>query len=610
MKWVRTTPLRVWLICAFFALLQPLMHALVQYCPPTDTVITGLHKPDSAIYIAVMRMFETGFYSPYATCQSPIGTHSARFFSHPSYVPYAIVGSLRPFLNMSDFTMLGIADGVGGFFYLLAVYRFLLAVVPKLAGRAFALFAFSGGLGGPIYLVCAALGITATPSFSEWFYRFAIYDLVEGTNLAPHLLLTRLYYTLPLALGFAGLTTCISAWRAPCRVRLAFAQLLLFACAFINARLGPSLGLIAVLYLAQHQWTWRKPFHVGVPLVLGVISAATVLRWHPAILANYVGSVRQQMWLTSYVSSSFPLLLAAAPVALRDGVRLRGAFRILADGCFGYLAVYIALFFLYQGYYGTLLLGADHAAALRVSDPALLGFVLGALWGLRRPAGGENPAHAWIVVWAVLFSAVALSAFGNGWFLQFSPQRLMVFIGLPLSVIAAESLERLRAAMPNAARALVAIVVVCGVTSLLVATLVFQGPLGMQAGLASNIGMHTAYLRRDDAACLERLAGGTVAAPPPYNDILSVRDGVSVLGGYGSLALSDQTANLHTEVDRFFSTECTAPDRVRFLRRWCVSYVFLPSDQDHSPVLAGQFDRMDELQRVSAVGNAHLYKVR
>jgi hypothetical protein len=507
--------------------------------------------------------------------------------------------------------MLGIANGFGAACYLLAVYHFMATVVPRLANRAFLLFSFSGGLGGLLYIACSALGVTETPTFSQSFYRFAMYDLVEGQYLAPYLLMPRLYYTLPLALGFAGLTSLIVSWRIRCPIHLIYSQVLLLLCALINARLGPPLALIALLYLAQQrELRWKYAFHAAAPLAVGVLCATQIMKLNPTFTGNVYAVVQQQMWLTAFLSAASPLLLLAIPVMGRDAINLMRGFRAIVYGVLGYLVVYTLLFFFYQAYYGTLLTGADHAASVRVSDISLVGIIFGLLWHAKRKSSGETSEHGWLIVWAALFIAVAISAFGQGWFLRFAPQRLMVFLGIPLSMLAAESLAGLENAQPRLARAAMMMVFAIGLPSLAVSTLVFQGPLGMRAGLASDIGMHAAYLRRADAECLEQLGPGVVAAPWPYNDILSLREGSKVIGGYGAVGLSDQGSGaLDAEVKRFFALSTSDEQRRGFLKAWCVAYVYLPSDARDRDLLAASLGGMAELTELHSVGGARLYQV-
>ena len=40
--------------------------------------------------------------------------------------------------------------------------------------------------------------------------------------------------------------------------------------------------------------------------------------------------------------------------------------------------------------------------------------------------------------------ALAVSGFGQGWYMRFTPQRLMIFLGVPLSILAAQALDGLR----------------------------------------------------------------------------------------------------------------------------------------------------------------------
>ncbi|NUM54360.1 MAG: hypothetical protein HUU46_12000 [Candidatus Hydrogenedentes bacterium] len=611
MNWVRTTPRRVWIICALFALLQPLTHALVIYCAPDDVIPTGLHKPDSAIFVHTMRMFETGFYSPYVTCRSELGDHSWRLFTTPFFLLYGIAGALGSLADIGAFTMLGLANGFCAACYLLAVYHFMRTILPKHADRAFVLFTFSGGLGGVTYAACAVFGVADTPAFSQWFYRFAIYDLVEGTNLAPYLLMPRLYYTLPLALGFAGLTSLLVSWRIQCPVHLAYSQALLFVCVLLNARLGPPLGGIALLYLAhERSFAWRRLAHAALPIALGVACASGIMRLNPSFVANVHSVVRQQMWFTSFVSAGFPLLMFACPLIVRDARALTGALRAVTFGGLGFLGVFTALFFFYQFYYGTVLTGADHAASVSVSDIALTGVALGLVWSALGPRAHGRPEHGWLIAWAVLFTAVAVSAFGQGWFLRFSPQRLMVFLGVPLSLLAAEAIRCVETVRPRLATACVAFVIGIGVPAIAVSSLVFQGPLGMRPGLASDIGMHTAYLREEDAECLAELGPGVVAAPWPYNDILSTRDGVRVLGGYGAADLSGEDAGeLAAQVAEFFTPGTNAVKRGEFLERWCVNHVYLPSDAKARDILEVELDRLQAIHRIYSIDGAVLYAV-
>ncbi|MDZ4861567.1 MAG: hypothetical protein SGI88_21550 [Candidatus Hydrogenedentes bacterium] len=608
MKWARETPVGIWLLCGAFAMLTPLTHVMVQYCAPRDVVPTGLHKPDSAIFIHSMNMFQTGFHSPYATCKSAIGAYSPEFFPAPFHWMYGIVGVVGKFVGIGPFMALGIANGAGAFCFLLAVYHFFRATVPTRSGMAFIFYTCSGGLGGPLYMLCAMFGITDSSTFPAQFYRFAIYDLVEGSNLASYLLFTRLYYTLPLALGFAGLTTFIGARSFKCPYHLLFAWLLLFAATFVNPRFAPALWIIASLHGAQYaSKPMREAILAAIPIAGGGFAAILFMTRSPLFITNTGALVQQAMWPTAFLSAGFPLLLIAAFAVARNAANARLSIRIVCGGAAGYLAAFALLFLAHQIYYGSLLRGTDHAAALAVSDAALPGAIIGAIFAARKRPTTNFSDDAWYLASLLIFIALAVSAFGGGWFLQFAPQRFMIFIGIILSVVAAEGLYQLRRGAPRVAIACMAVWGVCSLCSFAVSAMVFQGPFGMRPGLASDLGMRTAYLTNEEFRCLNAARAGTMLAPGPINDILSLREGIDVLGGFGAADLSDQPAVLlDAAVDEFYQVSMSAEARARFVKEWCLDYVFVPGAHRE---LINELESLPNFALIGVEGNARLYEV-
>lgn len=606
MTWVRQTPRWVYAVCALYLVLQPATHWCAQRFAPEHLLPTGILNPDTTIYVHAMHMFETGFHSPYATCRSPFGDHSPRLFTTPFYILYGVAGVLARGLAIDPPAFLPWANGFGAACYLLAAYHFMRTVAPDRAGLGFAFYACLGGVGGVLYLLCAALGITQWPDFDRWFYRFAIYDLLEGQTIAPYLLATRLYYTLPLALGYAGLTTIILTWRMRCAYHVAYASSLLLAAGLLNARLSAPLACIAALYAIQHQSApLRRLIQAAGPLFIGALTASLVMRLNPAFVANTVAVVRQAMWPTSFLSASLPLLVLAGPILLRAPAR--GPLRLAYFATAGYIAAFALLFLAYQLYYGTLLAGPDHAAAARISDPALLGACAGALLSLRRPARAAADGSAWLAVWLLLLVGFAASAFGQGWFLQFAPQRLMVFMGVPLALLAAESVAVIRRRWGRAAVIPRLATLACGLCAVAVTTLVFQGPLGMGRPLPDRLGLRAAYLTSDEAACVSALNEGIVLAPPPYNDILSLRPGRQVIGGFGSVGLSDApSAVLDADVQSFFNAATSNETRAQILEDWCVTYVFAPAS--YAPI-ARQLELMNGLREFARSGDVRVFAV-
>ena len=99
------------------------------------------------------------------------------------------------------------------------------------------------------FLMAWSTGSVNSPDFEQWFYRFAQYELIEGQHLAPALLMPRLYYTLPLALGFAALTALVETDWCRCPGHLFFTGFLLFITALLNLRLGPLFWAVGCVYL-------------------------------------------------------------------------------------------------------------------------------------------------------------------------------------------------------------------------------------------------------------------------------------------------------------------------------------------------------------------------
>src|SRR5690606_10378192 len=122
------------------------------------------------------------FYSPYASVEAPLGDHSWHYYALPTHLFYAVVGWLGHTIHLPPFITLGLANGIGVFLFLLATYRLLVAVAPRVPKTAFSLFALGGGIAAPVYAVCAAFGGTNNPAFERWFNPFAAYSLIEGAH--------------------------------------------------------------------------------------------------------------------------------------------------------------------------------------------------------------------------------------------------------------------------------------------------------------------------------------------------------------------------------------------------------------------------------------------
>ena len=620
----RKTPAWVWAIIIGLALIEPVTHGWIAYFPPEGTAPTGLHIGDSGYFLQPMRMFGTGFFSPYATCKSPHGAHHAGFFSLPDNYMYGVLGLIANLLHIDHFLFLGIANGAGLAVYLFIVYRFLCEIVPQHANLAFVLFTLGGGPGGVLYLVTGALGLHHAPMFDAYFQRYAWYELIEEGNLTPVLQMVRLYKTLPLAFFFGALLLFFKGYRLRNARWIALSTIPLFVGTLLNVVYGPVVwGLgVCYLYCRKGDPIGKRAAAAGVfavPVFLAGVAAWGVLNLNPVALGNAL-ALRRCMWFSPFVSAIL-LHLFVAPIGVARGIRrLPAVGRLAALAAVGYLAAFTVLYCLYQAYYGNVLRCLEYTAAVRISDWALIGAAIGAGFGLRRPAvkadgvrHDEEP-DGWTTLWLLGFVAVALSAFGQGWFLRFSPKRLMFLIGLPICIHSAEGLHRLETNHPRIARGLLAAFLACGACTIAVTALFFQGPLGRQAGEGPFAHLHAEVMSPADAEALSRLGPGVVltpaSAPPYFGDIIALRPGNSVVFAQGTLNFSDQPmADLGEHVGKFFNPAATDAFRRGFVEEWCVDYVYCP---DRHPVDTAVLDALRSaswLEEIAQCGDAVVFKV-
>ena len=161
---------------------------------------------------------------------------------------------------------------------------------------------------------------------------------------------------------------------------------------------------------------------------------------HPTYTAN-VSSVARECTLL------LPLLYATAffwpPLALglRSGVSAQPrTMRCAMAALLAYLIAYAALYLGHQAWFGNWWRGGDIGAAVLASDGALLALLPGALLGWKwnpRERPTSPPHLRWIAAWFLVLLAVSMSATGQGWLLQFAPQRCMVLLGVPMALLAA-----------------------------------------------------------------------------------------------------------------------------------------------------------------------------
>ncbi|MCH8205074.1 MAG: hypothetical protein IID09_07900 [Candidatus Hydrogenedentes bacterium] len=599
------TPKWVYALMLVLASLPPASHFWIANYPPSDVVPTGLSNSDSAIYLQAMRMLANGFYSPYATCKALGGPNDIAYLPMPFHWLYALMGAVADWVQADDFLFLGMMNGVFGAVYLLVVYRFLKVAAPRQADLAFLLFALGGGLGGLLYAVTGVFHLHGNDAFETYFWRAAMYELVEGPYLSPILHMPRLYYTLALSLCLGGLTALIRAIKTQCNRHLGFASLLLCLGAIAHVRLGGFAWAIAMIYLlGGAQALGKERLRAAVCVTLAVAGAfglfAAISLAHPVFMRNTGVLVRESMWVTGFISvAAFHLVLVPKVIASRIR-RLPRALFVTSWAAMGYLAAFSVLFIAYQIYFGNLLGAGDAAAATAISDWALLGLVAGGIFGATRRHASPREFHeqAWVVPWLLVFTAIAISAWGQGWFLRLTPQRLMLFLGIPLSILSATALQAWARRRPRRARSYLAAMIACGLVSAAVGTLYFQGPLGRAPGEGPFARLHPEIMTPADADLLQLLRPGIVLAPASFSDVIALRPGMRVLGGVGGTDLSDQ---MSTEIDpavaRFFSA-VSSMDRSAFLDEWCIDFVYCP---DTWPVNAKVLEELRSDARLEVV---------
>lgn len=581
------TPRWVWGLILALAAIQPVVHLLALYAAPDDTVPTGLDIPDSALFRYSMDMIPSGLHSHYATCQSELGDASIRFYSVPHLWLYGLLGLVTRVLPGDPFLYYGLANGLGALLYLWVVYRLLVLVSPAHAGPAFLLFALSGGPGGLLYLAAALAGLHGHPAFDAYFFRFGVYDLMEGPHFNPVLYFPRLYYTLSLAGCLGGLGAVLQDLeRSETRVAWGWTVAVL-AGSFLDARFAAFTFGLLLLYLFCHGAydTRRKKralLAYGLPGGAGFLLAGALMRLNPAVIGNHQSAGAMAMWFSPFVVVTWLHWIGAGPIIAGGSRRATGSVRLLLGAGLGYLAAYAAGYFLYQMYYGNLLAGRDGSVAAAISDWALPGALAGAVWAWWKAPVSDSasetpvdPAVSWLLLWLVGYTALSLSGFGGGWFLRFGPQRLQVFLWLPLCALAAMGLAAWTRPWRRAAYS---VLVGCGVCSMGVAAFAFQSPLGRTGAAGPYPELHAEIMHEADARMMDSLGDGMLLAPAPAGDIIVRRRGNPVVFGIGSFNLTDRPyAEPRAAADVFFDLETPDATRRAIARNWCVDWVYCPA---------------------------------
>ncbi|MBI2426128.1 MAG: hypothetical protein HYV27_25115 [Candidatus Hydrogenedentes bacterium] len=612
------TPRWVWLIIVLIAAIDPLQHFWLYLWAPAGWAHTGFHIGDTPFFLTAMDMFNSGFASPYAVSGSPLGAASASYFALPHHWLYGVLGTLATLLHVPHFLALGVLNGAGGALYLYAVYRFLAAVQPVLARRAFVLFTLGGGLAGWVYAGAWFVGLDQTAGFEMNFHRLARYELIEGPFIAPLLVMPRFYYTAPLALGFAALTRLSRRDAGADWIVL----VLLFVTAFFNARLGALFWGAATCFVITRPWSRRHQARAAVRLLLPVLigggMALLLLRQNPSATENVDLLLRRTAWAGS-LATLLCWHLVTVPLALGPSVRtMPQLLRSLAGALLGYLFAFAVLYVLHQGYYGNVFHGGETAAAIAISDWALIGTLPGvflASRGAKRDTGHRDDPLDWIVLWFLGLLVFSIAAFAQGRFLSMMPERGLILLGPPLALISAQGWKRLQERWPVSARLWSGTVVASGLLSIAVAALCFQGPLRQSRDGRAFPWVHSEIVAQEDVDVIGRIPGGVVLAPaslPPLlgDVVVHQRPGTRTVLGQPSLEFSGTNMlELIGRVQEFYRPDCSDEVRRTVIRQWGVDYVMCPATWPVEAQTLAQFRAAPWMEEAIHAGKAVLFKI-
>jgi len=605
------------------ALIEPVVHVWIVRRPPAGRVPSGLHTLDTYAYVSAMKYYGDDFYSPYAACHSGYGDRDRSLYALPHHHLYGLAGMLSRVLHVPPFFFLGVINGLGLAFCLAGAYVLLRSTVPQLAEHALVLFTLQGGLGGVLYVVCGLLGLHEDPEFPRYFMRFFVYELNEGARFQPYLLAARLYYTLPLGFGFLALAALATSLRRASALWMVAAALLQATAAFLNFRLGPMYWTGALLYLlcvagiATPRGVWAA-VAVTVGTLGGTAAAVAMLSQNPELAESVLRIFHGGMWLLPFLSATLFHWLVLPGTLGRSTGRLPVVLRMAGYGALGYLYAYTALYLGHQAYYGNWGHGGETSAAVKVSDAAFVGALLGLVYGYaRRPKrdADSDASLGWWGLWFLVFLCAALTAMGHGWFLRFTPRRFMVILGLPLAVLTAAGLHRLRAKHPRLSAGLNGTILFCGTVSIVVTWTTVYGPLGASGVQQQFPWTHCAYISEADDRAIASLGEGVVLTPslgsPLLGDVIACRTGNTVVYGNGTLDFSHQRMwEVRGLVADFYKPGASEAARRDLLEAWCVDYVYCP---DIVPVDAAAVEELLQLPWLKEVfheGQAVLFEVQ
>lgn len=186
----------------------------------------------------------------------------------------------------------------------------------------------------------------------------------------------------------------------------------------------------------------------------------------------------------------------------------------------------------------------------------------------------------------------------------------MLFIAAPMCLLSATALQRMAERRARLARGLTRTMVACGLCSIAVASLFFQGPLSITPGRGAFAWAHGEVMTQADATCLDHLGPGVVITPmtlPLFGDIVTLR-GNRALYGQGAWDLADHSAvEISEVVETFYNSETSSDTRKAIAEAWCIEYVYCPDTKPVSEEVLVELRSTAWLTEVAAEGQAVLF---
>jgi len=314
-------------------------------------------------------------------------------------------------------------------------------------------------------------------------------------------------------------------------------------------------------------------------MAAGLLLALLIASRNPSHVTSSLAITRESIGLAAWAASAGLLLPPAVAAIGRALCAAQGWTRYALCAGAGYLGSFAALHAGYQVYFGNYLLPLDFAAAVAVSDYALAGVPLGLVAARTlRPAPQEAAPPAWLALWLLGALGIGVSAWGSGWFIQFAPQRLLVFCGLPLAALAAYGLHGW-AALPR--RAYLTATLAAGALGIAFAWGVSHGPCFDAQARALLPWTRFAYISEADAEAIALLEDGVVLTPslgaPLYGDVIAAGTRCSVVYGNGTLDFSGEDMSaVRRAISDFYAPGTSESDRRALLDSWRVRYILCP----------------------------------